>query len=134
MSQYNFIASKKQLENYSYGIHKNSNNFIIDDNYVEIIRDTIFSEISFYTDFPYISEVNYKHGLLDNPEILLEYLKSTLKNQNEIEIISIWLGEKEPIEKRVCHIDNLKSEELQWVLSDKGYKNPRKLKIFKYSK
>ncbi len=135
MSQYNFIASNIKLDSFSYGVQREGHRLYIDEsNHLQIFQDELFEDLTPYTKASYVQGISFGRKYLGNPEKLLDYIKQALDGQDSLEIFSIWLGEKNEVEKRDCHIDQLDRELLKWVFSYGGFKNPRKLKVYKYSR
>lgn len=135
MSQYNFIASDVQLKPYYYGIRNEGHRLLIEDRYyIQISEIELFDDLAPYTKAPFIMGLDLGHKFLDKPEKLLNYIETAFNTLSSLEIGSIWLGEDFVPEKRSCHIDELNKELLQWVFSYGSYKNPRSLKVYKYSR
>lgn len=134
MTQFNIIASEMKLNNLSHGIRREGNKLIIEPNYIQIYEGEIFNDISLYTKAPFLMTIEFSSNYLEKPEKLINYIKAAMDKQNEIEIMSIWLGEDFEMEKKACKVDDLDAKIIEWVFNYGGYKNPRKLKIFKYSK
>lgn len=101
MSQYNFIASKKNLVPFSYGIRYEGSRLIIEDyDFIQISKDELFDDLLPYTDVPNVMCIGYGRKYLERPEKLINYIESALEKQNSLELFSIWLGEDCEVEKK----------------------------------
>ncbi len=135
-----FIASDRTLNDYSAGVEDRGYALFIEDekkvlNIFRYIEEewTDLSFITSLTENPVYSCLEY-NDFSTIKYTLLSYIKDAMKKNTSLEIWYTWNYENAGLEKKTKNIDELTLEDLNWILGDKYFKNPKCLKVFKYAR
>jgi hypothetical protein len=88
-----------------------------------ITKDTVYEKnVRWYTDKPFIYSVNFGYSELRVKQ-LLEYLKENISEGQQLELWSIWLGDKQSIEPIICNYEENSTHNLKQMYDWKDKKH-----------
>ena len=119
MSNYQFFASDRKLDEYDNGIivfdgkklvNPNRSDRCItgfDEQYaMRIIHEDDMAEASRYTNKKYCAYIEWYYCTF-NAEAIIEYIKTHLQNSRQIELWNVWMGEKSVPQIKKCRLGDL---------------------------
>lgn len=139
MSIYRFIASNKPLKEISKGFKQiNKNNFIINEK--ELLNITNETYDGYYSEYTNKQNVVFVEGEFKigykmynkKIDVVLEYIKEHLVNNDEIEIWNIWMDDKnKEVTKTYCKLKDLNRGHIINIWCKDDFNYPECLTIYK---
>ncbi|MBQ2801436.1 MAG: hypothetical protein IJF03_08610 [Lachnospiraceae bacterium] len=138
MSNYQFFASNKELREYKnskwdflkffvrYIIRKKD--YEEEESSIRICKENDLSTASFYTEKSYCAYVEW--GFSEkNADIIMEYIKSHLKESKEIELWNVWEGERAEADVTECFDNQLTIQHIKEIWGKDHFEKPEGLRI-----
>lgn len=137
MSEYCFMASDRQLPEFTVGIEDRGHVIIIEDeaNVLNIFSSEPDYYTKKYTGLPCIVgvEIGCDYSRIESE--LFEYVKRAMDIADCMELWSIWMGnETEEVERRNRNISEFSHVDLGWLYNAERFTHPKCLKIYKWNR